>query len=130
MVEHSLNNTIEMSKYYNGRKAIRTLYNHDTYKNGDLYCSVLEVRDRHRCVNSISIDTVAYAIYVDLEDNTSDSMKSTIIGQLANAIKDYIVKNINELEDKSKSDVNMILSTSGIAFCDISVVGNSIRIIL
>jgi hypothetical protein len=124
------NTAIDMGIYYRIRKEIRSLYKNDVNNNGDLYCSVLEVRDKHRCVSSISIDTVAYCIFVDLDDSTSDTMRNKIIAELAEAIRSYINSNIDLISSDYEAYIDQVVNSSNYSFCDISVIGNSIKIIL
>ena len=122
---------IQMKKYYEFRKAIRMLYDNDTLI-GDLCCKILEVRDKHRFVESINVSIQSYYIEVELSEGTTDEKRQMIIDKICTEIGYYISNNAYLLPDNIKNDPDfeLFVDSENFVYCDICPVGNSIKISL
>lgn len=120
-----------MNKYYEYRKAIRTLYDNDTLI-GDLCCKVLEIRDKYRFVESITTEIQNYSIEVEVSEGTTDEDKGKVINKIASAIGYFISDNTYTLPPEIRNDpeFDMIIESDNFIYCDISMVGNSIKFLL
>ena len=87
----------QMEVYYNYRKLIHKLYNEDTQCNGDLFSSILELRDKNKCVSSISMKLNEYNINVEFEEGTEESKKTKILDKIVNRLGIFISNNQGRL---------------------------------
>ena len=126
-----MGNEIQMSKYYEFRKAIRNLYDNDT-KIGDLCCKILEIRDKYRYVESITTSIQEYNIDIELENGTDQDKKEKILTKVADAVGRYLVDNQTLLDPSIYNDpeFELFIESDNYIFCDIYVVGNSIKFTL
>ena len=126
-------NTINMDVYYIIRSEFRKLYN-DVTTQGDLYGSVLGIRDKNkRYINTAAIDTGDYSIYIELVENITDKNKLAMINQVTEAIRTYLLNNIDKIYNsipQYKNDALRIINSQNYAFCDVSTIGNNIVIML
>ena len=124
--------TIDMQKYYNFRTALRKLYDNDTTMCGDLCCKVLEIRDKYRSVESVSIDIRGYNISVIIADGTSESKVQEIMSKIATAIGYFIVNNRNSVEPSINNDPDFdtFINAPNFIFCDIVRVGYTVTFTL
>ena len=123
------NETIDMHKYYAFRTEIRKLYDHDVNQCGDLCCKILEIRDKHRCINSIDIDISGYSIKVTLADGTSENKVQEIMNKIATAIGYFIVLNRSNIDPAINDDPDFetFINAPNYIFCDIIRVGQIIQ---
>lgn len=125
---------LEMSKYYQLRKEISKLYNENDILNSnpicnDLCSSVLEVRDKNRCILSMSTDISNHNISIELDENTDIKKKDKIISELVKRIGYFICNNAEKVGiNPDSEDFNSLMDNKTNLFCDISLVGNSISI--
>ena len=119
---------IQMKRYYDFRNAVRKLYDTDV-QTGDLCCKILEVRDKYRYVESITASIQDYSIEVELAPDTSDEKKSNIIDRIGSLIGYYLSDNQDLLPPDIKNDpeFEVFLESENFIYCDIIVVGDSIR---
>lgn len=117
----------DMSRYYDLRKKVRTLYNSNTKVNPRIndFCSkILQLRDKHRCIESINIDTNNFIVELELEDGTSFDKWNKIYNQLHNIVNNYISNNIDGVSDDN-DDIEYAKSAR---LYDEICVGNYIKI--
>ncbi len=117
-----------MKRYYEFRKEIHKLYDHDVYNTGDLCSKILEIRDKERCVESIKIDLSHYSVDLELSPDITVSKTLQIIDKIANTIGRYILNNKDQLspEITNDDDFESYLISSTHPFCDTIVIGNSV----
>ena len=117
-----------MKEYYQFRQELRKLYKNDVNNNGDLCSSVLQIRDKNKCINSIGVAIQDYKIDVEVDENTPISKIINIKDKIANSVGRYIVDNKDRLDiDTNSESFNQFLESENHLFCDIAVVGNSIK---
>lgn len=117
----------DMEEYYNMREKVRELYSVGAAVNpkvNDLCSTVLQIRDKNRCVESINVDTVNYIIEVDLEEGTSTDTCLKIRDEIASTIDKYIANNIDSIKTIEKEDYEKVQNTK---LHDDLVIGNYIR---
>ena len=120
--------SLTSSQYYEYRKKIRELYKNDVNNNGDLCSSVLQIRDKNKRINSIGVAIQDYKIDVEVDENTPISKIINIKDKIANSVGRYIVDNKDRLDiDTNSESFNQFLESENHLFCDIAVVGNSIK---
>lgn len=117
-----------MKQYYEFRKEIHKLYDHDVYNTGDLCSGILEIRDKEKCIESIKIDLSHYSIDLELSQNTSESKTLQIIDKITNSIGRYILNNKNQLDSEIINNDNFetYLISPSHPFCDTIIIGNSV----
>ena len=117
-----------MKRYYEFRKEIHKLYDHDVYCTGDLYSKILEIRDKERCVESVNIDLSHYSINLELSTDTTGSKTLQIINKISNNIGIYILNNKDLLDPEITNDAafETYLTSPMHPFCDTIVIGDSI----
>ena len=121
-----------MEKYYSLRKAVRKLYDNDVYY-GDLCGSILHIRDKNRCINSMSTKIQDHIISVDFDDNTDQKKKNKIVNEVVDNIGKFIGNNANVLSTMTNISENELLEFSQSEtkkFCDAQLVGNNLTILL
>ena len=88
----------DMNEYYKARQKVRELYTLGAAINpkvNDLYSSVLQIRDKNRCVESINIDTTNFSIEVEIEEGTDFDTCLKVKKDISSTIDNYIRDNIN-----------------------------------
>ena len=122
----------QMDKYYEFRKEIHKLYDHDVYNTGDLCSKILEIRDKEKSIESVQISLQSYTVYIELSSDTSETKINEVINKICNCIGRYIVDNRDKLDSKINEDesFNFYLDSSYHLYCDVVVVGKSINFYL
>lgn len=121
---------MNMSEYYDFREQVRTLYNNENNANpGDLFSSVLQIRDKNKCISSVNVSIENYNISMQFDDSTDYKKRDKIISKVKDAIHDYIednklALNFTSLEQRKEFDNMLDMETS--PYCDVSLVGNSV----
>lgn len=120
------------NRYYDFRKAIHKLYNEEASSKDDLCSKILEIRDKEKCVESISIFLEGYNIDVNLADNTDETKKQKVINRIGNCIGRYIVDNMGVLGEDITEDPEFdeYLNSPSYNFIDIYLIGNTVHISL
>ena len=93
-----------MKEYYQFRQELRKLYKNDVNNNGDLCSSVLQIRDKNKCINSIGVAIQDYKIDVEVDENTPISKIINIKDKIANSVGRYIVDNKDRLDIDTNSE--------------------------
>lgn len=122
---------MNMSKYYEYRKKIRALYDHEPCSSNDLGSKILELKDKNRCIVSMSLDLNAYYIQAQLEDDTPFEKINKICDAILRRIGYYIVDNIDSIPDldpEDKDELRSILNNPSAVYCDHIIIGNMIKI--
>ncbi len=121
--------SIEMTKYYNFRKEIHKLYENDAQNAGDLCCSILEIRDKYRSVESIDLKIQEYSINVELSEGTSETKKQEVATRIAKSIGYYIINNRSLLDPEIDNDPDFetFINSDNMLFCDIMIIGDTIN---
>ena len=84
--------------------------------------------DKNKCINSIGVAIQDYKIDVEVDENTPISKIINIKDKIANSVGRYIVDNKDRLDiDTNSESFNQFLESENHLFCDIAVVGNSIK---
>lgn len=123
---------LQMKKYYDFRIAIRgALYSNDTLI-GDLCCKILEIRDKYRFVESLSVAIQDFLIEIEVEEDTDIEKKKMIVEKICTQIGYFISNNINKLPDNIRNDPDFetFIDSENFIYCDTCMVGNSIKITL
>ena len=122
---------IQMKSYYEFRNAVRKLYDTDV-QIGDLCCKILEVRDKYRYIESINVSIQDYIINVELTSGTDDDKKAKVIDKIGSLIGYYLSDNQDLLPADIRNDpgFEIFLESENFIYCDIYVVGDSIRFTL
>lgn len=90
----------DMRDYYKMRQKVRELYSVGAMINpkvNDLCSSVLQIRDKNRCVESIKVDTLNYYIEVEIEEGTDYEKCLKVKDSITKTIDDYINENIDSI---------------------------------
>ena len=90
----------DMREYYDMRQKVRELYSVGPMINpkvNDLCSSVLQIRDKNRCVESIKVDTKNFYIEVELEECTDYDKCLKVKNSITKTIDDYINANIESI---------------------------------
>ena len=126
-------NKPDMKDYYNFRSLICNLYDNDTYY-GDLCGSVLYIRDKNRCINSMSTKIQDHAIVVEFDDNTETKKKFKIADDIKSKIGAFLSNNIDNLvrmdSKLSQEQIEGFINSPTSNFCDTSLTGNTLVISL
>lgn len=124
----------DMKEYYNFRSLMYNLYDNDDYY-GDLCGSVLHIRDKNRCINSMSTSIQnEHHISVEFDESTSSDKMIKIAHQISEKIEEFIQNNkgylveVNKDKNLSPDKLDKFLSCS--SFCDKSIVGKTLEIML
>jgi len=117
----------EFKGYYYFRKAIRELYKNDV-QTGDLCCKILEIRDKYRYVESISVALQDYTIEVEFTPGTEEDKKLVILDKIATLIGYYISDNQDLLPSEVKNDhkFEIFLESENHMYCDICLIGDTL----
>ena len=122
---------VEMNKYYEYRKKIRTLYDQEPSSNNDLGSTILEIKDKNKCIISISLDLSKYYIEVEFEENTSFEKITKITDTILKRIGYFLINNMDSITDltleERKEFESMILNPTAI-YCDHIIIGNIVKI--
>ena len=128
-MNNTTNNDINMQKYYEFRKAIReNLYSNKSLLD-DLCCRILEIRDKYRYVESISIAIQEYSIEVELTEGTDFDKMDNIINKIGSAIGTFLFNSSHLLPDDIRFDKEFesFIDSDNFVFCDIYSVGSTIK---
>lgn len=121
---------LDMREYYNFRKEVHKLYDNDTIHKGDLSCSILGIRDKYRCVNSVNIGIQDHFINVELDDDTSSKKKMEIANKIADSIGRFIVDNKDKLDPSIANSDNfndLFIESDNHVYCDMVMIGDIIK---
>lgn len=116
---------INDKEYYELRKELRKLYDNDVNLEGDLCCSILQIRDKYTYVNSINVSLQSYQISVDMDEDTKQEDVINISDLILEKLREFIIKNSTILNIKDKNVFDGFIATN--SFCDVIIVGTSIR---
>ena len=119
---------INDKEYYELRKELRKLYDNDVNLEGDLCCSILQIRDKYTYVNSINVSLQSYQISVDMDEDTKQEDVINISDLILEKLREFIIKNSTILNIKDKNVFDGFIATN--SFCDVIIVGTSIRFLL
>lgn len=117
-------------KYYNLRKEIRKLYKNDTRLNGDICSRILEVRDKYKCVESISVALGEYLISIDLAKGTPYTKADEVANVIWNRLAEFIISNKSELNIEDEAEFDIFTNPENFLFCDFTILGDSITFYL
>ena len=124
----------DMKKYYDLRSSLYNLYDNDVYY-GDLCGSVLHIRDKNRCINSMSTKIQnEHSIIVEFDDKTKNDAKKMhkICNEIRDKVGEFIANNANYIADSSKDltaeEVIEFSKSKCYKFCDTSICGNTLII--
>lgn len=120
---------MDMGNYYEYRNQIRSLYDNDVYKSGDLCSNVLQIRDKNKCISAVSVSMSDYNISMQFEDNVDEKKKDKIIDKVKDAIHEYIQNNYSSLSfgnPGKKAEFEKLINMESSPYCDIVLVGNSV----
>ena len=119
----------DMGYYYKLRKQVRNLYANDIKINpgiNDLASRILQLRDKHKCVEGINLDTTNSTIDINIEEGTEQATVNKIYNQTTSILDNYIKENVNLYEkDSTKHD-----EVKNFKLYDGVIVGNTISIVL
>ena len=118
----------QMEVYYNYRKLIHKLYNEDTQCNGDLFSSILELRDKNKCVSAISMKLNEYNINVEFEEGTEESKKTKILDKIVNRLGIFISNNQGRLGTENDEAFQEFISDPKGLYCDVILLGDQAQI--
>lgn len=122
---------MDMNKYYEYRKKIRTLYDQEPYSKNDLGSSIMEIKDKNKCVLSISLQLGNYYIEVECEEGTPVEKVNKIADNILKRIGYYLSNNIDSIPDltsEERKEVEFMITGIGFTYCDHMVIGNMIKI--
>ena len=122
---------MDMNKYYEYRKKIRALYDREPSSRNDLGCSIMEVREKNKCVISVSIQLNNYYIEATCDEGTSVEKVNNIADIIVRRIGYFLSNNINSIPDltpEEKIELEFMISGIGSTYCDYIVIGNVIKI--
>ena len=122
---------MHMDKYYEYRKKIRTLYDQEPYSHNDLGSSILEVKDKNKCVVSISMNLSAYYIEIECEEGTPFEKVNRITDTILKRIGYFLINNIDsisDLETEERREIESMITHPAATYCDHIVIGNMIKI--
>lgn len=115
-----------MEKYYKFRKELHKLYDNDVYSTGDLCSRLLEIRDKEKVVESISVDLASYCVSIELDKDTTLDKKETIINKMRDSIGRYIINNKDTLDSSLIKDPEFESFLCSYRYCDIITIGQSV----
>ena len=95
---------VNMKRYYEQRKKVRKLYKHDTSYSGDLCGSLLEIRDKRKYVEIVSVDLQKFNIGIEFTPGTEEDKKEKVVNKVNKCLKSFIENNINEIEFKNSEE--------------------------
>lgn len=122
---------MDMNKYYEYRQKIRTLYDQEPSSRNDLGSSVMEVREKNKCVISISFDIGKYYIEAECEEGTPTNKVSKICDTILDRIGYFLSDNLDSIPDIDETDkkaIEHMITSIGYSFCDHMIIGNMIKI--
>ena len=122
---------MDMSKYYEYRQKIRALYDQEPFSSNDLGSKILEIKDKNRCIVSLSLDLNAYYIQAQFEDGTPFEKVNKICDSILKRIGYYLSDNIDsipDLEPEDKDAIRSMLNNPAATYCDHIVIGNMVKI--
>ena len=117
---------IDDKRYYELRKEVRKLYDNDVNLEGDLCCSILQIRDKYSFVEGINVSIQDYTITVNMDPQTEGNKVEEILNEIVYKLRAFIRDNINVLNITDKNEFELFLT--GDSFCDFIIVGTSIKI--
>ena len=117
---------IDDKRYYELRKEVRKLYNNDANLEGDLCCSILQIRDKYSFVEGINVSIQDYTITVNMDPQTEGNKVEEILNEIVYKLRAFIRDNINVLNITDKNEFELFLTRD--SFCDFIIVGTSIKI--
>lgn len=97
----------DMKEYYDMRQNVRKLYALGPAINprvNDLCSTVLQIRDKNRCVESINIDTNNFTIEVEIEEGTDFDTCLKIKNEISSTIDKYIIDNIYSIDSQESAE--------------------------
>lgn len=122
---------MDMNKYYEYRKKIRNLYDQEPSSRNDLGSSIMEIRDKNKCVISMSLQLGNYYIEAECAEGTPDNKVNSIADSIAKRIGYFLSNNIDSipgLTPEEKKEIEYMISGIGSTYCDIVVLGTMIKI--
>lgn len=122
---------MDMSKYYEYRKKIRTLYDQEPSSNNDLGSTILEIKDKNKCVVSMSLDLSNYYIEAEFDEGTPFDKVNKVLDTILRRIGYFLVGNIDnipDLDEDEKKEVESLITDPAATYCDHMVIGNLVKI--
>lgn len=117
----------EMKKYYEFRKTARKLYDNDV-QYGDLCGSILHIRDKNKCIDSIQLNISSYEVVVEFESGTDENKKNSILSLIIEEIRKFVRSNIDKLPIENVNEFKAYIYSPMI--CDVIIIGDIIKISL
>lgn len=121
----------EMNKYYEYRKKFRDLYAKEPCSSNDLGSSILEIKDKNKCVVSISMDLNAYYIEVEFDESTDPGKIKKVTDSIVRRIGYFLSANLDSIEvssEEERDDIERTLNEPIALYCDYFVIGNMLKI--
>lgn len=122
---------MDMNKYYEYRQKIRTLYDQEPSSRNDLGSSVMEVREKNKCVISISFDIGKYYIEAECEEGTPINKVDKICNSILDRVGYFLSDNLDsipDIDEEDKKSIEFMITSSSYNFCDHIIIGNMIKI--
>lgn len=122
---------MDMSKYYEYRKKIRALYDQEPCSSNDLGSTILEIKDKNRCVVSMSLDLNRYYIEAQFEEGTPFEKVNKVLDSILKRIGYYLSSNLDSIPDidmEEKKDIEEMIMNPAATYCDHIVIGNMVKI--
>lgn len=122
---------MEMQKYYEYRSKIRKLYDREPYCKNDLCCSLFEIRDKNKCIESVSISLGDYYIEVEFAENTTLDEMIKHTDSILKRIGYFLSSNLDDIPNLSEEDkdhIQFLITSSNHTYCDHMLIGNMLKI--
>lgn len=124
---------IDMGLYYKLRKKIRELYNGSLCNSNELCATLLEVKDKNKCVISMNIDLSSNYIEFQFDEETNFDKVKKITDTVLKRITSFISSNRNILDMSSEEQkiFDIMIEGTGhdLLFCfDCIIVGHGVKI--
>ena len=90
---------------YDYRKQIQKIYNDSVYGNtkGDIYSELSELRIDNDFIKNIECDSLKKSVTFELEENTSTKQSDSLMSQISETIKQFVIKNLNDISEGMQS---------------------------
>lgn len=121
---------IDMGLYYKLRKKIRELYNGSLCNPNELCATLLEVKDKNKCIIYMNVDLTSNYVEFKFDEETSFEKIEKITDTVMKRINSYISSNRNVLnmtpEEQKTFDIMMV--GPGLTCYDHIIIGHVVKI--
>ena len=91
----------------------------------------MEVREKNKCVVSISFDIGKYYIEAECEEGTPINKVDKICNSILDRVGYFLSDNLDsipDIDEEDKKSIEFMITSSSYNFCDHIIIGNMIKI--